>query len=124
MVGCFHPDIFTFLYIFFYLFIFTSFFIYLFYHVTTIWSHSKFFHGNNQAAFPGKSQLRQSRATQTTVYAGCFGVSIFHRTLTWTSAGSLTCAQMSDVKARDCTLWCTDYMIFNLRGHSLSAVNL
>ena len=34
--------------------------------------------------FPGKSQLQQSRATQPTVRAGCFSVSIFHRTLTWT----------------------------------------
>ena len=30
---------------------------------------------------------------QSTVYAGCFSVSITHRTLTWTT-GSLTCAQM------------------------------
>ena len=44
-------------------------------------------------AFPGESQLRQSRATQPTVHAGCFRVSIIHRTLTWTT-GSLTCAQM------------------------------
>ena len=43
--------------------------------------------------FPGESQLRQSRATQPTVHAGCFRVSIIHRTLTWTT-GSLTCAQM------------------------------
>ena len=46
-----------------------------------------------RVAFPRGSQLRQSRATQPTVHAGCFGVSIIHRTLTWT-AGSLTCAQM------------------------------
>ena len=44
-------------------------------------------------AFPGESQLRQSRATQPTVHAGCFSVSIIHRTLTWTT-GSLMCAQM------------------------------
>ena len=44
-------------------------------------------------AFPGKSQLRQSRATQPTVHAGCFSVSITHRTLTWTT-GSLMCAQV------------------------------
>ena len=46
-----------------------------------------------RVAFPRGSQLRQSRATQPTVHAGCFGVSIIHRTLTWT-AGSLACAQM------------------------------
>ena len=41
----------------------------------------------------GESQLRQSRATQCTVHAGCFIVSIIHRTVTWTT-GSLTCTQM------------------------------
>ena len=46
-----------------------------------------------RVAFPGESQLRQSRATQPTVHAGCSSVSIIHRTLTWTT-GSLTCAQM------------------------------
>ena len=44
-------------------------------------------------AFPGESQLRQSRATQPRVHAGCFSVSVIHRILTWTT-GSLTCAQM------------------------------
>ena len=44
-------------------------------------------------AFPGESQLRQSRDTQPTVHDGCFRVSIIHRTPTWTT-GSLTCAQM------------------------------
>ena len=42
---------------------------------------------------PGESQLRQSRATQPTVHAGCFCVYIIHRILTWTT-GSLTCGQM------------------------------
>ena len=46
-----------------------------------------------RVAFPRKSQLRQSRATQPTVHSGCFSVSITHRTLTWTT-GYLTCAQM------------------------------
>ena len=36
----------------------------------------------SRVAFPGESQLRQSRATQPTVLAGCFSVSIIHRTLT------------------------------------------
>ena len=46
-----------------------------------------------RVAFPGESQLRQSRATQPRVHAGCFCVSIIHQTLTWTT-GYLTCAQM------------------------------
>ena len=43
-------------------------------------------------AFPGESQLGQSRTTQSTVHAGCFSVSIIHQTLTLTT-GFLTCAQ-------------------------------
>ena len=46
----------------------------------------------NRVAFPGGSQLRQSRATQPTVQAGCFSASRIHRTFTWTTE-SLTCAQ-------------------------------
>ena len=46
-----------------------------------------------RVAFLGESQVRQSGATQPTVHAGCFSVSIIHPTPTWTS-GSLTCAQM------------------------------
>ena len=46
-----------------------------------------------QVYFPGESQLRQSRATHPTVHAGCFSVSLIHRTLTWTT-GSFTCTQM------------------------------
>ena len=46
-----------------------------------------------RVAFPGESQLRQSRATQPAMHAGCFGVSIIHQTLTGTKE-SLTCAQM------------------------------
>ena len=38
-----------------------------------------------RVAFPGESQLGQSRATQPTVHAGCFSVSVLHRTLTWTT---------------------------------------
>ena len=44
-------------------------------------------------AFPGESQLRQSRTTQPAVHAGCFNVSTIHRTLTWTTE-SLACAQV------------------------------
>ena len=46
-----------------------------------------------QVAFPRESQLQQCHATQPTVHAGCFNVSIIHKTLTWTM-GSLTCAKM------------------------------
>ena len=46
-----------------------------------------------RVAFPRERQLRQSRATQPTVHAGCFSVSIIHRTLTWTT-GALTYALM------------------------------
>ena len=49
---------------------------------------------NSTVALFGKSQLRQSRATQATVPAGCFIVSIIHRTLIWTTAGFLAWAQM------------------------------
>ena len=56
-----------------------------------------------RVAFPGENQLRQSRASQPTVHAECFIVSIIHRTLTWTT-GSLTC----DVNACDRTQGCTD----------------
>ena len=52
-----------------------------------------FFPWEIQVAFPGESQLRQSRTTQHTVHAGCFSISIIRRTLTWTT-GSLTCAQV------------------------------
>ena len=56
--------------------------------------HSFIFpHEKNRVAFPGESQLRQSRATHLRVHAGCFCVSIIQRTLTW-STGFLTCAQM------------------------------
>ena len=46
--------------------------------------------GEIRVMFPRESQLRQSRATQTTVHAWCFNFSAIHLTLTWTT-GSLTC---------------------------------
>ena len=52
-----------------------------------------FFLWEIQVAFPGESQLWQNCATQPTVHAGRFSVSISHQTLTWTT-GSLTCALM------------------------------
>ena len=59
----------------------------------TVLSHWDFFHGKFGQLSPGQSQLRRSRATQPTVHAGCFIVSIIHRPLTWTT-GSLTCTQI------------------------------
>ena len=61
--------------------------------LTAILSHWDFSHGKFGFLSPEESQLQQSCATQPTAYAGCFSVSIIHRTLTWTT-GSLTCAQM------------------------------
>ena len=58
-----------------------------------------------RVAFPGESQLRQSRATQPTVHAGCSSVSIVHRTLT----GDYGIFNVrTDVNACDCTRGCTD----------------
>ena len=67
-----------------------------------------------RVAFHGKSQLRQSCATQPTVHAECYGVSMIHRTLTWPT-GSLTCSQMlvhaiahvgcTDTHKEVCSLW-------------------
>ena len=45
----------------------------------------------SRVAFPGESQLRQSRATRPTLHAGCFSVFISHRTPRWTT-GSSSCA--------------------------------
>ena len=72
----------------------SSFFLFFWQHffLTTIVPHG-FLLCEIQVAFSGESQLQQSRATQPTVHAGCFSVSIIHQTLTWTM-GSLTCAQM------------------------------
>ena len=60
---------------------------------TTVLSQWDFSHGKFELLPPGESQLRQTRSTHTTVHAGCFSVSIIHRTRTWTTE-SLTCAQM------------------------------
>ena len=58
-----------------------------------------------QVAFPGKSQLRQIRATQPTVHAGYFSVSIFHRTL---NMDYRSFNVRTDVNVCDCTRGCTD----------------
>ena len=49
-----------------------------------------------RVAFPAESQLRQSRATQATVQAGCCSVSIIHRM----DYGIFNLR--TDVNARDC----------------------
>ena len=59
---------------------------------TPLLSNLKLLPWENRVVFPGESQLRQSRAIQPTVRAGCFSFSITDRTLTWTT-GFLTCAQ-------------------------------
>ena len=59
-----------------------------------------------RVAFPGQSQLRQSRATQPTVHAGSLSVSIIHRTLTWTT-NRIFDARI-DVNACDYAGGCTD----------------
>ena len=56
---------------------------------TVLLSQWDFSHGKFGLLFPGENQPRQSRAAQPTVHAGCFSVSIIHRTLTWTT-GSLS----------------------------------
>ena len=69
---------------------FFFFFFFLFYNCTV---QKGFLPRESRVAFPGESQPRQSRATQPKVHAGCFSVSITHRTLKWTT-GSLTCIQL------------------------------
>ena len=76
------------LFLFFFLFFFFFFFC-LFYNCTIV--PMRFHPWEIRVAFPKESQLRQSRAKQPTVHAGCFSVSIIYRTLTRTT-GSLTCS--------------------------------
>ena len=59
----------------------------------------------NSVAFPGESQLRQSRATQPGVHAGCFSVSMIHANSDM-DYGIFNVR--TDVNARDGTLGCTD----------------
>ena len=58
-----------------------------------------------RVAFPGESQLRQNRATQPRVHAGCFSVSIIHRFLDIDYGILIVC---TDVNACDCARGCTD----------------
>ena len=56
-------------------------------------THHGFLPWDIRVAFPGESQLLQSRATRPTVHAGCVSVPIIHQTRTWTT-WSLTRAQV------------------------------
>ena len=68
-------------------------FIFCFLLSTVVLSQGDFLQLEIWVAFHGKSQLRQIRTTQPMVHAGCFSVSIIHRTLTGTM-GSLMCAHL------------------------------
>ena len=59
----------------------------------------------NSGCYPREGQLRQSRVTLPAVPAGCFSVSIIHRTRTWTIGSLNVC---TDVNACGCTRGCTD----------------
>ena len=59
---------------------------------TTVLSQWDFSHGKFGLLSPGKAGC-DSHATQPTVHARCFSVSIIHQTLTWTTR-SLMCAQI------------------------------
>ena len=48
----------------------------------------------NRVAFPGESQLRRSRATQTAVHAGYFSASFHNPPNSDMTTGSLMCSQM------------------------------
>ena len=52
---------------------------------------------------PSATESRYPSATQPTVHAGCFSVSVIHWTLPWTTE-SLKCAHY--VNTCDCTRWC------------------
>ena len=65
----------------------------IFFFSSSVLSYWDFFNGKFGLLFPRKSRLRQSRATQSTVHAGCFSVSIFHHTMTCATE-SLTCTSM------------------------------
>ena len=68
-------------------------FFFLFFYFLQFYCPNGVLSWENCVSFSGQSQLRQSRATQPTVHAKCFSVSIIHRTLAWTT-WFLTCTQM------------------------------
>ena len=60
---------------------------------TTVMSQRNFFHGKFRSLCPGKASYNRAALPNLPVHAGCFSISIIHRTLTLTT-GFLTCAQM------------------------------
>ena len=87
-----------------------SWLLFFFFSLYTVLSHLDFSHGKFVLRSPlppppGESQLRQSRATQPTVHAGCLSVSIIHRTL---DTDYTIFNVRADVNACDCTQGCTD----------------
>ena len=71
---------------------------------TTVMSHWDFSPGKLGMFFPGESQLRHSRATEPTVCAECFSVSIIHQT----DMDYMVFSVRTDVNACDRTRGCTD----------------
>ena len=67
------------------LYVFILSFLFFFFFFLQLYCPNGFLPWEIQVAFPWKSQLWQSRATQPTAHAGCFSVSIIHQTLTWTT---------------------------------------
>ena len=61
---------------------FFKFLLLLFFYFLHLYCRNGIFSMGNSGCFPGESQLRQSQSTLPTVHAGCFSVSIVHRTLT------------------------------------------
>ena len=59
-------------------FFFTFYFFFFFFTVYNRIVPMGFLPWEIRVAFPGESQLRESRATQPTVHAGCFSVFIIH----------------------------------------------
>ena len=79
-----------------------DFFLFSFY-ILQLYCPFGFLQWKTQVAFPWESQLQQSHTIQPMVHAGCFSVSIIHRTMTWTTR-SLTCTRilMHEIAHRGC----------------------
>ena len=93
-----------FFFLFFFLFFFFDCVVELFFSFgTTVLYQWDFSHGKS-SCLPRGSQLRQSRATQATVHAGCFCVSIIHQTDMDYEIFNVR----TDVNACDCAWGCTD----------------
>ena len=84
-------------------FTFLSFFLFFFYNCIFLLG---FLPSEIRVAFHGESQLRQSRATQPKVHAGCFSVSIINPTNS--DMNYRVFNVRTDANACDCTRGCTD----------------